>query len=278
MAHPRVAILGPGLIGGSLALALQSTTIYPEVSLWGRSPDFLSAVLQAGLIASTDLSEIVQDADLIVFAVPVDVISLLARQVALLIKPTCVLTDAGSTKQHIVKDLEAIFQGRFIGSHPMAGSEKTGFAHADKDLFQKAPCIVTPTEITSPETLTTIKALWTTVGCQTYQMSPQAHDHLVARISHLPHVVASALVLLAAQSNLKAQDLSGGGYRDTTRIASGSPELWKAIIEDNQEEIVLAVDDLIVLLQEVRSMLVGNKPHQLHEFLLRAKTQRDRLK
>lgn len=277
VAHPRVVILGPGLIGGSLALALKEAEASPPVRLWGRTDGFIPAARKAGLEAFTDLPEALESADLLVLCVPVDVMPSLARQTAPLVKSTAWVTDAGSTKRRLVGELEEIFQGRFVGSHPMAGSEKTGFASADARLFQNAPCIVTPTPATRPEALAAVESLWKSVGCEIHRMSPADHDRLVARISHLPHLAASALVHLAAQAGADAQRLSGGGYRDTTRVASGSPGLWTGILSENQEEVVAAIDDLVVFLQETRSSLVGNQSDQLHEFLLRAKTQRDRL-
>ena len=277
MSAKRAVILGPGLIGGSLGLALKQTKAFASVCLWGRNGAFIPDAKRAGLEASTDLESTLKGADVVVFCVPVAVLPELAKRAAKGIPEKAILTDAGSTKGWVVREMEQIFGKRFVGSHPMAGSEQSGFSAASKTLFHHASCILTPTQTTSQEAIDTISRLWTDVGGRVHQMTPEAHDHLVARISHVPHIAASALVHLAECAGEKAQELSGGGYRDTTRVASGSADLWTEILEGNREEVAHALDTFIDLLTKARLALSESNSASLHEFLLQAKAQRDRL-
>jgi len=272
----KVAILGPGLIGGSLALALRDSDPSRPVSLWARRDATVQEVQRAGFRdAGTDLAAAVRDASVVVFCVPVEKIADLARDVVLHCPNSACITDVGSTKQRVVDWMDPLFPGRFVGSHPMAGSEKSGFAAASTTLFRGAPCILTPTSRALTEAIEGIRRLWLEVGARVELMTAAAHDRLVARISHFPHLAASALVQLLGENGSDSQHFAGTGYRDTTRVAAGSAELWAGILSENRAEIVSALDEFVEILQNSRALLSENRLSELHDFLFRAKTTRD---
>ena len=226
---------------------------------------------------TADLAEAVRSASLCVLCTPIGSMPELAERMAPHLSADVVVTDAGSAKGTVVRQLEAILGDRFIGSHPMAGSEKSGLDAARADLFQDAVCILTPTHTTAPDTLRQARELWSAVGCRTVEMSPQAHDDAIARVSHLPHAVAAALVNAVSQSHPGAEALAGGGYRDTTRIAAGSPALWKEIFLENKESLLAGLDDFTATLADFKRMILAHDAPALEDFLTRAQDARTRL-
>ncbi|MEO6847141.1 MAG: prephenate dehydrogenase/arogenate dehydrogenase family protein [Chthoniobacterales bacterium] len=276
MSFKRVSIFGAGLIGGSLALALQSSGIASQVAVWARRKETVDALKKLGFShASQSLEEIAADAEIAIICTPVVSILEIGEQLSKMLPPSSFVTDAGSTKHTIVEKLGGIFGARFVGSHPMAGSEQSGLAAARADLFQDALSLITPCEKTSPDAVRAIESLWQAVGCRIAKLDAAAHDCLMARISHTPHVTASALVNLVCASDATAQNYAGGGYRDTTRVASGSPNLWQEILLDNSEEVSSAIQALIAQLEDVKTALDRRDVKALHAFLTKAKTARD---
>ena len=178
------------------------------------------------------------------------------------------------TKKHIIKNIEN--SGRkslnFVGSHPIAGSEKSGVKCADKDLFKDAYCVLTKTKNTNPKSLSQVKKFWGKLGMNVIVMSPEAHDRLLSKISHLPHAVAASLVNAAGKDGLS---LASGGFRDTTRIASGEPELWKDIFLTNRENLVKDIEIFIKELLKIKTALRSNDSRDLMRLLRRAKSIRD---
>jgi len=201
----------------------------------------------------------------------------IAAQFRDVLSPTAVITDAGSVKSPVVHKVEAVLGGRFVGSHPMAGSERSGIEAARANLFQGAAAIVTPTPHSDPEATETVKALWQTVGCRVSTMNPEDHDDAVARVSHLPHAVAAALVNAINSRMPSAGALAGGGYRDTTRIAAGPPAMWREILLENKTPLIAGLDDLTNTLTELRHLLVTHDAPALEAYLARAKEIRDTL-
>lgn len=193
------------------------------------------------------------------------------------LRKSAVVTDAGSVKSPVAHKVERILGGRFVGSHPMAGSERSGLEAARANLFQGAAAIVTPTENSENDAIETVKALWQTVGCRVSLMSPKDHDDAVARISHLPHAVAAALVNAINARMPSAGALAGGGYRDTTRIAAGPPAMWSEILLENKTPLITGLDDLTNTLSELKELLVSHDAPALEAFLARAKEFRDTL-
>lgn len=284
--EPHLAVLSPGLLGGSLALAARADGAALRVSLWGRRQDAIDHILSHGLAdtASTDLAEATAGASLIVLATPVEIMPALAAQLAHLpLAPGTLITDVGSVKGSVVRQLEPLFAGTnatFLGSHPMAGSEKTGLDAARADLFrsQNAACILTPTEATTAAYLQRLTTFWQTVGCRVLPpMSPEQHDHEVARVSHLPHVMAAVTTLAALEADSAPLRCSGNGFRDTTRVAAGDPGLWTGILTQNHTQILAAVHDAHDRLGELLEILTALDEDKLRAFLSRAKTLRDLL-
>lgn len=270
-----IAILGPGLLGGSLALAIKQAWTDLEVRMWGRRAEAVAEVLRLGIadFASTDAGVVVQNASLVVLATPVVVM----EQVSIALKGSlasdAVVTDVGSVKGSVVSVLEPLFAGAgvpFVGSHPMAGSEQTGIAAARADLFAGATCILTPTPQTQPAALARVQAFWSALGCRLLSMNLQEHDRKVARISHLPHAAAFALVRAALQADPTAAECAGNGFRDTTRIAGSDPDLWSGILLENQAEVVAALQDAVTDLQDLLAIVRGADKEQLRHYIAQA--------
>ena len=227
-------------------MALQRGSSPWEVSLWTRREASVSTVSAAlpGCRVSCDLKAAVGGADIVVICTSPHAIENSGHALEEFVPASTPVTDAGSVKARIVAALEESLGGRFIGAHPMAGSEQSGISAARPDLFDGAVCIVTPTPKSDPRALERIRGFWTEAGCRLVEMSPATHDMAVARISHLPHAVAAALVHAAIAKNPDFGALAGSGYRDTTRIAAGPEALWKEIFLDNREELLAAISDL----------------------------------
>jgi len=252
-----VAILGPGLLGGSLALALAERGLTRRLMIYARSPRALDEIRLAGVDAelSTNPSEAVREADIVILCVPIEAMPGLVHEFRDALKPKALVTDVGSVKGSVVRDIEPLLEGRalWIGSHPMAGSEQGGFAAARPDLFDGATVILTPTKHTPRDAERLAGKLWTALGSNLVLLSPEKHDQMIAAVSHIPHLLASALVNHAvAHGDL---DLSAGGFRDTTRVASGSPELWTEILLANRGAVSLQVQQLISQLTTLQAAL-----------------------
>ena len=247
MSFGTVAILGPGLIGGSLALALAERGLAKKLMIYARSPRALDEIRIAQVDAelTTNPSEAVRDADVVILCIPIEVMPGLVLEIRDSLKPTALVTDVGSVKGTVVREIEPLLEGRafWIGSHPMAGSEQAGFSAARPDLFDGAAVILTPTERTHREARRRAEQFWTSLGANLTVLAPDRHDQMVAAISHIPHLTAA--VLVNHGMTYGKLDLAGGGFRDSTRIASGSPELWTEIILGNADAISVQVDALI---------------------------------
>ena len=278
-----IAIFGPGLLGGSLALAVKRAMPSSSVRVWARREAAAAEVRARGIaaLATTSVTEAAAGADFIIVATPVDTMAGLARQIAASdVADGCVATDVGSVKGSLVPPLEAAFAGSrasFAGSHPMAGSEKTGLDAAREDLFRGACCIVTPTEATEESALDAVRRFWMALGCRVLSMSPEEHDRKVARISHLPHVMAAVTTLAALRPDAGALDCAAGGFRDTTRVAGGDPGLWTGILRENRAEVIAALRDALGATRELLEIVEGFDEEALRLFLAEAKTLRDRL-
>jgi prephenate dehydrogenase len=239
----KVAIIGLGLMGGSLGLALKQRGL-AEVSASARREETRRLAMSMG--AADEVFESPQSAlrgaDVAVFCTPVCSIPALARDCLSAFEPGCVVTDVGSTKAELVRDMTSLFRGQrlvFVGSHPMTGSEKTGMEVANAELYSNAVTAVTPVEGTPESAIAAIDQLWSGVGAKVVAINPSSHDELVARSSHVPHFIAALLVETVGR-NVPA-DLAkfcGPGFRSTTRVASGSPEMWHDIVKTNQAAIL----------------------------------------
>ena len=276
MSFSKVAILGPGLLGGSLALALRAQA--KDIALYCRRAAAAEELKSTGIapVVTTDPAEAVRGADVVVLCVPIGAMEGLSRQIQGAVDPSALITDVGSVKAPVVAALEPIFFGRgcWVGSHPMAGSEKAGFSAARADLFEGATTIVTPTARTKGGAAGRARAFWESVGSRVLEFPPERHDELVAQISHLPHLLAAVLVASASEAGL---GMIGNGFRDTTRVASGPADLWTEILLSNRRAVAQALEELTKVLARARGQLKEGDEKGLHELLARANHIRSQL-
>ena len=231
----NIAILGIGLMGASLSLGLKKRGFTGRILGYARREQTRLQALESGVADEVfaDPAEAVREADIVVVCVPIWTIATLAEQIVPALKPGAVVTDVGSTKSELLKIMEPLFKdstARFVGSHPIAGSEKTGIEAGDPDLYEGRLTVVCPSEGASE-----ISNLWKSVGSEVVEMSPEQHDAMLASTSHLPHMVAAALARSVAGGDPeKKADFCGTGFKDTTRVASGSADMWVDIIDTNR--------------------------------------------
>jgi len=251
-----------------------------HVSIWARRQEAVDEVINRKIadFASTDLLAATANAGLVVICVPVDTMASLAEKIAGHIPPSALVTDVGSVKAPVVESLQRIFAGRarFVGSHPMAGSELAGIEAARAGLFEGATCIVTPGAETDGNDVEAIRQFWAMLGGLPMLLSPGEHDEVIALVSHLPHLIAATLVNLVCAQNPNSLNCTGSGFRDTTRVASGSPEMWTGIFGCNREQLKKSVHAMIEKLQEVAVFIEDDG--KMRQFLADAKTRRDSLK
>ena len=275
---PSVAIVGVGLIGGSVGRALRARRLADRVIGIGRSRESLAAARATGAVTEISLDPAaVAEADLVVVATGVRAIPRLLEAVDAEVRPGTPITDAGSTKASIVAAWEKrrkIRRGRFVGSHPLAGSHRRGPEAADAELFAGRVAVVTPAAATPANDVEDIGGLWSALGATVFVMSPREHDRLVAATSHAPHVLAAAL---AAATPPAAIPFTAGGWRDTTRIASGDPELWAEILLDNAGPLTAALKRVATAADRMIAAIEAGDRRRLVTLLSRAKDVRDAL-
>ena len=281
----QAVIIGVGLIGGSLGMILRRKQLASNVVGVGRRIENLKTAVSVGAIDRyvVDPREAVKDADLVILATPVDTYERHLKEWASCLRPGAIVTDVGSVKGDlVVRSERQIPRGvHFVGAHPIAGKEKTGAAAGSEDLFSGRRCILTPTQQTDPQALERVQALWREAGAVVLTMDPQLHDKILGAVSHLPHVAAFALMnaLVDIRSELPALDLaghSGGGLRDTTRIAASSPEMWRDIFLWNRENVVACICAYERSLGELRKLIQTGDAAGIEKMLERAKVERDR--
>lgn len=255
----HVAVLGPGLMGASLLMALRAKSPRTKLSVWARRKEAADEILRRGLAdsAHAEAARTIEGADGVVLCVPVDRMHEVAQSIAPQVGPDTLVTDVGSTKEKLTGSLEKIFAGgkNFVGSHPMCGSEESGLAAARADLYADALCVVCPTPSTRGDLVAKTEQLWKSVGARTARLSPADHDRAAATASHVPHVAAAALVGLIAEEPEAFRALCASGFRDTTRVASGSPDLWAAILSENATQVAASLQKFEKLLADYRAAI-----------------------
>jgi prephenate dehydrogenase len=258
----KVTIIGVGLIGGSLAKALKTSALAGLITGTGSGIKTLELALRTGVIDRSVpiLSQAVQEADLVVLASPVGKFEHIVTAIGPGLKKGAILTDVGSVKGSLVKRIEALLPSgvHFVPGHPIAGKEKHGVAEASETLFQGAKCILTPTTKTDPQALEAVKAIWSAVGANVVLMDADAHDHIFAAVSHLPHAAAFAMVNTVAEFSAGPENyisFSGAGFRDFTRIAASSPEMWRDICLLNGENIIEMIDQYQLALNSIKKAI-----------------------
>jgi prephenate dehydrogenase len=278
----KISIIGVGLLGGSIGLAVRRRKLAGEIAGYVRRASSLKDCERAGAVdyATTDLLAAVSDADLVILCTPLAQMPALTDQFLPALKRGAIVTDVGSVKADVVRTLAAVVKKagvHFIGSHPMAGGEKMGVAAARHDLFQNALCVLTPTKKSNPNAVRKLATFWRALDARVLKLDAAQHDVLVGRSSHLPHVVAAALAgLVLNPAAPKAQaDLCATGFRDTTRIASGSPEMWRDIALANRKNIARSVDAFVTELGRFQAALRHGDARAVERFFATAKSRRD---
>jgi prephenate dehydrogenase len=278
----KITLVGVGLLGGSLAMAIRERKLASVVRGFVRREASIAECDRAGLkaFATRDLLDAVRDADLVILCTPLAQMGELAERMLPALKSGAIVSDVGSVKASVVSELAPIVakaDAHFIGAHPMAGAEKIGVSAARGDLFQNAVCVLTPTQDSIPDATSRLEDFWRSLGSRVITTPPQLHDELVARCSHLPHVIAAQLATLVLDPSLpKPQPmLCANGFRDTTRIASGSPEMWRDIALANRQNLAVALDQFIRELQQVRNKIAEGDSVAIEQFFQTGKQRRD---
>jgi prephenate dehydrogenase len=278
----KITIIGVGLLGGSIGLAVRRRKLAREVAGFVRRPASLKDCERAGALdyATTDLLAAVSGADLVILCTPLAQMRALTEQFLPALKRGAIVTDVGSVKADVVRELEALVAkvgAHFVGSHPMAGGEKMGVLASRADLYVSAACVVTPTKKSNAAAVRKIEQFWKSLGALTLRLDAAKHDLLVSRTSHLPHVTAAALasLVLNPASPKPQAALCANGFRDTTRIASGSPEMWRDIALANRKNLSQSVDAFVAELKKFQAALKRGDAKAIEQFFLTAKQRRD---
>ncbi len=276
-AFKHVTIIGVGLLGGSVAMAIKRAMPGAAVAGVGRRRQSLDEALALGAIdtAHLDAAEPCAKSDLIILATPVGAFEAYLKQIAPVLRGDAIVTDVGSTKALVVAAAERILGAcrAFVGSHPMAGSDQRGASAARADLLAGANCIVTPTPQGDPARVRRVEQFWRTLGMNVLTMSPQEHDAAVARVSHLPHALSALLMLLPSDKHLPA---AATGFASMTRLAGGDVEMWRDIFATNPQEVVAAIDEYASLLARLREMIAAGLTGEIESLLTDARARRQR--
>ena len=277
----KITILGVGLLGASFSLAMRKYNLCNHIIGFGRSFENLQKAKERGIIDSfnRDPCKACIDADFILFATPVGTFTDIARKIFNSLKRDSLVTDVGSVKGKLVKDIEELMPDGvwFVGGHPIAGSNRSGIDTASAEIFKGSKCIITPTERTSKNALEKIVALWKTFGSVIKIVDPDEHDKIYAAVSHLPHLVAYEIVNTVADINSSYLKFSGQGFTDITRIASSLSELWRDICLLNKDNLLESIDVFKKNLDRVSQYLRAYDSESLEQDFERARTLREGL-
>ena len=276
----RLTVVGIGLLGGSVAKAARAGGLAREIVGVGRDQGRLAPAVTDGTLtrATTDLADGVRGADLVVLAGPVLVNEVLLDRVWSLCDDGAVVTDVGSTKAGLARVARRLSGARpraFVGSHPMAGSEQSGYGVARADLFRNAMVIVTPTDATEPRAVKTVTSFWEATGARVATLDPDVHDRVVAAISHLPHLVADALVDAVTRFEPAAFGFAARGFKDTTRIAASDPVMWQEIFVGNREALLGSLRAFREALGALEALVERGDAARLQESLADIKRERE---
>lgn len=278
----QLTIVGLGLLGGSVAKAARERGLVRRIVAVGRDTARLQTSRRDGVVdaVTTDLALATRDANFVLLSAPVTAIELLLPGVWQSTPTEAVITDVGSTKATIVGVADRLGLTRalgFVGSHPMAGSEQSGYRVSRADLFDGAAVIVTPSDRTLPSAVARVSEFWEKLGARVIRLPPTLHDQVVAAISHLPHLVAFALVDSVTRLNGEALDLAAGGFKDTTRIAASDPRVWREIFEANRAALAGTVGAFKAALAELEGLVLRGEGDALEQKLAQIKAVRERL-
>jgi prephenate dehydrogenase len=284
MLFNHIAIVGLGLIGGSLARVVRNKKLAQRVTAFGRNQERLQKAQQLGLVDGyqTGFDSGFEDVDLVVMATPAGTIVELARAIAPHLKPGTIITDVGSVKAAIVAALDSQLPRsiNFIGGHPIAGTENSGFEASFAELFENRICVVTPTASSDQNALEQIRSLWTAAGSSVVSMDVDTHDKIFAAISHLPHMVAFSLVNAVVDMKDYAQNTlqySAGGFRDFTRIAASDPIMWRDIALLNRDNLLATLDYFSRAIEEVKDAISARDGIKLETLFQRSRDARRKI-
>ncbi len=283
MMFEQLGLIGCGMMGGSFALALKRAGLVKRVVGYSKSPSTTERARQLGVIDVEAPSALlaVSGADLVLLAVPVSATEATFKAIRHLVRGNVLIMDVGSTKREVIDAARRVLRdqvGVFVPAHPIAGKEVAGVEHADADLYQGRQVILTPIERTLPKQFEKAQQLWTALGCQVKQMTPEAHDAAYAAVSHLPHMVAFAL-MNAIQGQAAGQDfltLAGPGFRDFTRIAASDPAVWRDILMSNREELLAQSRHFQRALHALETAINADNPDALEALIEQASSARAR--
>jgi prephenate dehydrogenase len=282
MLFQKVAVIGVGLIGGSFALALKQAKACGHVVGAGRTPANMKLALERGVIDSMegDAGAAAEGADLVLIAAPVAQFPKIFSQISKKLKPGTLITDAGSTKRDVIEAARKALKGKiaqFVPAHPIAGAEKSGAAAASAELFRGRRVVITPLPENSEQSIEKLNQAWSLCGARTSRMSPEEHDDVFATVSHLPHLLAFALVheVNSRKNAAELFALAAGGFRDFTRIASSQPEMWRDICIANADRLVAELSRYSEKLGEVKKLLESRDAAALEKLFTEARGARD---
>ncbi len=271
----KAVIIGPGLIGGSIGIFLCKSKMASTVIGVARDKETLRKALKKKAInkAQTDLKKAALDADLIMICTPVKAFENIIRQIIPVLKPGCIIFDVGSTKNEIVVQSQKLLPKDvyFIGTHPMAGSENTGVDFAHIDLFKESICFIAKTQNTKKSAYAIVSDLWKKMGAKCVGIDPRVHDNIVASLSHLPHLISVALVNSVPDKYFK---FAASGFKDTTRIAASSVEVWHDIIFSNKKAILSRIENFEMVLKKMKQAIISSQGKQITLQLQRARKKR----
>ena len=273
----RVAIIGAGLIGGSLAQAIKENGIALEVVGYFRKDSSLKKAKKYHTLDNyyRDLNKAVSGADLIVLATPVYSIIKIGIEIKNFISSEAIITDAGSTKKEIVVKLGRLYPKKYLGAHPLAGSEKKGIENADPKLFKDRIVVLTPTSKTPEVVIKRLKFFWKSLGAKVIVLDSETHDKMLSKVSHLPHILMYPLLDSVTKEDLK---LASSGFRDATRIAASDSKIWSDIILSNKKNIVKDIDSYIKRLRKYKRLIEEGLEVELRSHIANAATKRKQLK
>ncbi len=272
----KICIIGVGLLGGSIGLAVRARNLARQVVGVCRNAATGRDAMNVGAVHATvaSVAEGCEGADLVIVCTPVQTVPPILEEVHQFSGPETLIVDVGSTKSAIAKRAVELGLSRFVPSHPLAGSERSGVSFARADLFEDRPCIVTPTSLNAPDLVEQVLGFWRSLGASVSFLSPEEHDQIVARTSHLPHLVASAL---AAGTPSEVVPFLASGWADTTRVAAGNPEMWCQIVEENREPILSVMKNFATIWQDWIAAIEGGDRQRLYNLLETGKAARDAL-
>jgi len=276
----KITIIGVGLIGGSLAKAIKNNNLAEAVFGFGRNLSRLKDAQKSNIIDqySIDISEALEGASIVVIATPVGTFESILRELKPYITEGMIITDVGSTKTGIARSAREILvemASCFVPAHPIAGKEKSGFESSDAELFLNKKVIITPLEINTDKTISSLKKLWEDVGADVDFMSAESHDELLGMTSHLPHMLAFSLVNYLITQNPSASIYAAGGFKDFSRIASGDAVMWRDICLNNRDQIIAHIKSYQETLSALVDVIDNQDKEKLESFFRDAKTTRD---